>query len=509
MDGQKGDWPQALSDLDHSLAYNTLNCRAWDLKAAALRKLGRADEAKEAASKALPVDPLDLWGLHELDLLGGSGGAEIARGNSVQSYLELARDYAQAGLAGESEQVLKGLVATSPDANKVNPLVYYDLGYLAAQRHEAEEASQYYHLAAQMPPDYVFPFRLEEEKVLEAAIRTNPADARAPYYLGNLFYDRQPAAAIKMWEKSADVDGSFALVYRNLAQAYQQVENDTAKAITAMEKAVQLDQNDSRFLYELDTLYEAGNVPPQKRAASFRAHAAVAAQRSDALMQEAKVDLLLGQYDRSIQLLEAYHFHNWEGYGEIHDVYVDAHVLRGEREFKSGKYPEALKDYEASLEYPENLEVGRPYHEPRLPQVNYLLGLTYEKLGNRAKSRELFHQALAGEWRERRHGQPEMLYYQGMAALKLGQHSDAIQLFDQLIALGEKALAAGSEVDYFAKFGQRRSDRFRRADADYLIGLGNLGKGETAKAMAEFQAALGLNVNHLGATTQLAGTAGP
>ena len=54
------------------------------------------------------------------------------------------------------------------------------------------------------------------------------------------------------------MDSSFALVYRNLAQAYEQAENDTAKAITAMEKAVQLDRNNARFLYELDMLYEAG-----------------------------------------------------------------------------------------------------------------------------------------------------------------------------------------------------------------------------------------------------------
>ena len=57
-------------------------------------------------------------------------------------------------------------------------------------------------------------------------------------------------------------------------------------------------------------------------------------------------------------------------------------MLRGEGEFKAGKYQEALKDYEASLDYPENLEVGQPYHETRLPQIDYLMGLVYEKLGN-------------------------------------------------------------------------------------------------------------------------------
>jgi len=504
LDGQQAEWVPALADLDQSLALNSLNCRAWDLKAATLRNLGRTGEAKEAADRALAIDPLDLWALHELELLGGSEGAEIKRGDMVQSYLELAADYEEAGLAGDSEQVLKNLVAASPEANRVNPLVYYHLGYLAAQRHQMEGAASYYNLATQMPTDYVFPFRLEEVKVLEAAMQANPSDARAPYYLGNLLYDRQPAAAVKLWERAAALDGSFALVYRNLAQAYQQTENNTAKAIAAMEKAVQLDRNDARFLYELDALYEAGNEVPQKRATSFAANSAVAAKRSDALMQEAKVDLLLGRYDHAVELLNTHRFHNWEGYGEIHDVYADALVLRGEGKSQAGKYQEALRDYAAALEYPENLEVGRPYHETWLPEVNYLEGLAYQKLGNAAKSRELFEQSISREWRRRRREQPEMLYYQGMAALKLGRSSDARQFFDEMIAMGNDALAAGSEVDYFAKFGQKRSSRFRLADAHYLIGLGYLGKGEIAKAKTEFQTTLGLNVNHLGATTQLA-----
>ena len=507
LDGQKGEWSQALSDLDHSLAYGALNCRAWDLKAATLRKLGRIDEAKEAAHKALVVDSLDLWALHELGLLEGVAGPEINLGNIVQSNLELAVDYYQAGLAGESEQVLERLVAGSPDQNKVNPLVYYYLGYLAEQSHQPGEASKYFRLAAQMPSDYVFPFRLETVKVLEAAMQANPADARAPYYLGNLLYDRQPAAAIKMWEKSAAMDSSFALVWRNLGQAYEQAENNSTKAIAAMEKADGLDKSNAHFVCEVDMLYEAGNVSPQKRLALFESDPSVATKRSDAMMQEAKVYLLVGHYDQAIQLLEAHRFNNWEGYLDIHGLYMDTFLLRGEREFKAGKYLEALKDYEAALEYPENLEVAQPYHEIRLPQVDYLMGLAYEKLGNTTKSRELFQQATVAQWSEQSRRRPEMLYYQGLAALKLGRDSEANKIFDDLIAMGDKAMAAESDIDYFAKFGQKRSTRFRLADAHYLIGLGNLGKGETAKAQVEFQAVLKLNVNHLGATTQLSTSA--
>lgn len=502
--GRKGQWHQALSDLEHSLAYGNLNPKAWNLKAAALRKLGRVPEAQEAARKALAIDPLDLWATHELRLLNDGEPPHVDLGNAVESNLELAVDYYDAGLSAESEEVLKGLLAGAREPDKVSPLVYYYLGFLAGEAQKPEEASRYFHLAAQMPSDYVFPFRLETVGVLEAAAKANPADARAPYYLGNLLYDLQPSEAIKKWEKTAALDSSFPLVRRNLALAYEQAEKNTPKAIATMEKALQLDGNNSRFLYELDGLYEAGNVAPEKRLASFESHPSVAEKRSDALLQEIKVCVLVGRYEQALRLLKEHRFHNWEGEGQIHDVYMNAYLLEGEKEYQAGKYREAFEDYEAALAYPENLEVGRPYREARLPQVDYLLGLAHEKLGNSSKARELFGQAVI----LREEGPVEMEYYQGLAALKLGQNTQAQHYFDDLITRGEKALAGASDVDFFAKFGRRQSERQRLANAHYLVGLGNLGKGDTAKARAEFQEAVKLDVNHLGATTQLRASAG-
>ena len=503
LDGQRGGWPQALSDLDHSLAYNTFDCRAWDLKSAVLRRMGRAADAKEAVQKALAVNPLDLWGLHELGLIDANSQPQSFPGNTVQANLELAMDYYDAGLGSEAEEVLKQLAAASPDQNRVNPLIYYDLGYFAMQSGQPGDAAGYFHLAARMPTDYVFPFRLEEVKVLEAAMQANPGDARAPYYLGNLLYDRQPDVAVKEWEKSAAIDGSFSLVHRNLAQGYEQSQNDTPKAIASMERAVALDPDNARLRFELDMLYEAGNVAPQKRLASFESNPALAAERSDAMTQEAKVYLLVGRYEQALQLLKTHRFHNWEGYGDVHDVYVDACLLAGERELRAGKFNEALGDFQAALEYPENLEVGRPYHESRRPEVDYWLGVAYGKLGNSAESMEMFRQAVSAPGPEQGREQPEMLYYAGLAAQKLGRSAEATRFFGELIGKGDEALATRPEADYFAKFGQRRSRRLRLAEAHYVIGLGKLGMGEAAKARGEFQEALNLDVNHLGATTQL------
>src|SRR5438132_5002639 len=75
--------------------------------------------------------------------------------------------------------------------------------------------------AAQVSPDYCFPSRLEELIILRAAIAANPHDARAPYYLGNLLYDRRRyREAISLWEQSARLDPSFSVAGRNLSIGY-------------------------------------------------------------------------------------------------------------------------------------------------------------------------------------------------------------------------------------------------------------------------------------------------
>ncbi|HKT11890.1 MAG TPA: DUF5107 domain-containing protein [Terriglobia bacterium] len=506
LEGQKGNWAQAAALLDHSLDYNMQNAKAWDLKAVALRKQGQGQEAKQAARKALAINPLDLWAGNELKLMNASDQPKIALGDSLQSNLWLALDYYHAGLSGESEAVIKRLVAESPDTAKVNPLLYYYLGYFAQQLNQPGEASKYFGLARKMPSTYVFPFRVETVKVLEAAMKADPGNARTPYYLGNnLYFLDQPEAATRMWKKSTDLDSSFAPAWRNLAFAAEHAEKNTAKAISAMEKAVDLDKANAYYRYELDVLYEEGNVSPQKRLASLDVGQAGVARRSDALMQEIRVNVLLGRYDRAIELLKGHEFHNWEGEGDIHDVYMDAYLLRGNREFRESKYQEALQDYKASLLYPTNLEVGQPYRQARLAQVDYLMGVVEEKLGNSTRSQELFNEALASD---SRFMDPEMEYYQGLAALKLGRSAKAQQLFDSLIARGEKMSAGNADSGFFEKFGNGRSERHLMADAHFLIGLGNLGKGQTEKAREEFQEALKMDINHLGATAQLMAMSG-
>ena len=357
-----------------------------------------------------------------------------------------------------------------------------------------------------MPPDYCFPYQLESVDALKAALQLNPRDARAAYYLGNLLYDVQPENAMIAWQESIKNDPSFAIAHRNLGLALARVKNDLPGGIARLERAVQCDPKEPRFYAELDTLYERASVPHQKRLASLEKNHETVRTRDDSLLREIGLKVMVGQYDQAIGLLENRHFHLWEGgddeLSNVHELNVDAHLLRGQESFRARKYQEALKDFEAALDYPDRFEMGRPYRGGREPQIYYLIGTAYEALGNAAQAKESYRKSLEMKLGRGDSRQP-LLYFQGLSCRRLGQAAKAAQIFDDLIRNGQQRLR-GQSADFFAKFGGARSESAEKAQAHYLTGLGYLGKGLTVQARQELEAAHRLDINHLGVQTQLA-----
>ncbi len=507
---EKGNYSRALAFLNRCLSTNFPNSKAHILRCALLRKLGRFGEAIQAASMTLAADPLDFWAGNELYLARlGMGAIEeaekqlnqlkrVMRG-SVQNYLETATDYGSCGLWEEAVGLLTRFAESEKSPEAANPLVYYYLGYYSGKKGDHEQATRYYRRGSRMPPDYVFPFRLESIDMLRAASGHNTGDSRAPYYLGNLLFDSQPEKAITEWEKSRQLDGSFSIVHRNLGLAYARIRNDIPKAIASLERAISCNKNNPRLYLELDELYETGGVAPEKRLAFLENNQNAVTARDDLLSREIVLYVLLGQYDRAIQWLDNHLFHVWEGRGEIHDIYVDAHIARGEEYFRERKYRQALKDFQAALLYPKNLGVGPPRSGGRPPQVYYFIGTAHEALGDQFKAQEYYEKSAEATLRPG----TEIGYYQGLALRKLGRESEADRIFHGLVQTGRKSLVSASP-DYFAKFGEKQTEEVRRAQAHYILGLGYLGQGNPARARQEFERVLELNITHRRAGKMLA-----
>ncbi len=514
LDCLQGNYALALESCARSLAAGGLNSQAANLRSALLRRLNKAGEAAQLMGAILSFDPLDFQAANELYLaqreLGRMDKAnqtlarlkELMRGET-QSYLEMAMDYANAGLWTEAMEVVRRQIDAAPDPERVFPMLHYYMGWFAEKAGFNEEAAKHRQAAARMPSDFCFPFRYEEVAILRRAMQQNPSDPRAPYYLGNLLYDNQPGKAIQAWERARELDASFALVHRNLALGYSQTARDFTNAIVSLEKAIALNPKDPRFFFELDVLYEAAGTPVARRLDMLSGHHETVAIRDDAVSREAVLLTVTGQHDRAVEMVTQRRFHNWEGSSEAHNLYANALIERGLALFSAKRYSDALKDFTAALDYPANIEVGRPLRDPKAARIFYHIGAVHEALGDQARARQFYEKAVE----PKEGGASELQYCQALALRKLGREEDARRICEGLVKAGEAQSRAAETPDYFAKFGERQSERARRAEGHYLSGLGRLGLGQTAEAKAAFQQALQESPSHLGATSAMASIA--
>ncbi|MHA7963953.1 DUF5107 domain-containing protein [Paenibacillus sp. CAU 1782] len=517
---EKGNYAEALELADRSLIRNSRNYKSRNIKIAMLRKLGKLDQAEAFAEETIKLDAADYGSHYELALireaLGRKSDSEEMQGQlkvllrgASRNYLELASDYSQAGLYAEAANVL-GLLSESND-----PLVNYTLGYL----HEKlgnEASSQRYLLAGEKSlPDYCFPNSLFELQILEYVISVNGNDAKANYYLGNLLYDKKRhQEAIQHWEKSRSIDDSYSVVHRNLALAYYNKQGDAASARASLEKALQCDSSDARVLFELDQLYKKIGLPASERLDHLEKQEGMVGDRDDLYVEYVTLHNRLGQHNDAIHLLAARHFHPWEGgEGKVTGQYVLAHVELAKRHIGEGAFEKALELLHTALVYPQNLAEGK-LAGAQENNIYYYLGCAYEGLDQQAKAEEAFRIASQGLEEPTsamyyNDQPPEMIFYQGLAWLKLNDSHEAKRRFNKLVDYAEKHLFDDVKLDYFAvslpDFLVFDEDLNKKNEIHcrFMRGLGLLGLGHHKAAEAEFNEALTLDCNHMGAYLHL------
>ena len=507
--GKGGNSTRPLELIERALAANWHNHRARHLKIAFLRKLGRRDEAKAECELSLRHDRMNYGAAFErMYLHSDLGFRELLRDNA-QTYIEVALDYAHAGLWSEASGVLKEAPAT-------DPMVLYYLGWCEQVFDGGKRikpwAVEIFEEAARMSPDYCFPNRIECIAALETAMRLNPDDARAPYYLGNFWYaHRQYDDAILCWERSLRLDGSNPTAHRNLGLALLNKRGDAERALCHYERAFALDQTDARILFELDQLYIKIGKSPAERLTFLQQHQTCVDQRDDLTIQLATLHNLLGRPQAALDTIMGRVFHPWEGgEGKVTGQYVTSLIQLAREHIRLGDYDCAIDCLSRAREYPRNLGEGKLLTAPE-NDIHYHLGLAHELRGDSAAARAHFTAAAQGEFepaspRYYNDQPPERILYQGLAQEKLGMSDQARSTFERLIEYGEAHLHDEVTMDYFAvslpNFLVFEDDLTQRNHIHclYLIALGRLGLGERASAVSYFDEILARDPNHLGAS---------
>jgi tetratricopeptide (TPR) repeat protein len=522
----RGDFTAALNYVSSSLDANALNVRAYGLKAAILRHLNRTQEAIDLLSFATEkTDPLDVRLMAEKCLAIKDAKTTQTLVTTMVAHpataQEMGAEYANAGLWQDGIDVLLKVIEGTSNKESISPLVYYYLGDFAEKTGNTKSAGEYRHQAALQPTEYVFPFQYELVNVLRRAMEINPQDARAPYYLGNLLFDGQPAEATALWEKSAALDPKVPMVWRNLSVAYSHEpgENSVNKAISALEKAVALNDIYPTHFYELDKFYQSAGTPVEKRLAILEQNQKVVVKKDESLGALINLKTMVGKPEEAIALLKSRIFIISEGGSAFSSgqAWVDAYLVLGMKHYSKKQYKEALADFVTAVNLPENLRSEQRGF--RQTEINYWTGCAQAALGEKDKARQSWEKvASSGNNRTRASGgggqplvlirasQGEQRYYQALAKQKLGNKEGNEAVFHELVDSGTAALKQRedpSPADMPSFRSGRQSVRSNTAMAHYNMGLGYMGLSDKTKAREEFTAALKILPDYLSARIAL------
>jgi tetratricopeptide (TPR) repeat protein len=482
---KKQNWDEALDLIDRSLIRNWHNAKSRHLKVCILRKLGKTAVAGKLIEESLALDKFNFGVLFERYFLKPDRFSKPV-GFNIHTSIEFSLDFAFAGLFDEAIELLSSGIDEQKD-QLVYPMALYYKAWFEAQAGNVESSKKSLIEAANACPDYCFPNQVEAIVVLEWAKQQNPADSKAPYYLGNFWYNaRQYDEAIANWELSAKLDDSFPTVHRNLALAYFNKQNESAKALAALEKSFALDETDSRILMELDQLYKRLNYTHENRLAKLVRYPELVVDRDDLYLERATLYNQLSQYEKAFDLIMIRKFHPWEGgEGKVTGQYVFSLTEMAKIAIQNLEFKKAIELLEKAQLYPENLGEGKLYGAQE-NAIFFWLGNAYSGMGENEKAIQYWEKASSGISEPvpaifYNDQQPDTIFYQGLALVQLGRNDEAKARFKKLIDFGKAHLNDEFKLDYFAvslpdlQIWDDDLTKRNRQNCLNLIALGELG----------------------------------
>ncbi len=502
IDCRRRRWTAALEHLERALRVNVHHLQARDLQAVILRRLGRSEQAAAWLAETLRLDPTACLARY----LSG-----LSPEFDIQTHLDLAWDLWNARLADEAIGLLESLAMGI--SRNTTPMAAYTLALFYQHHGRADRAAALRTAAQKAPWGGCFPSRLDEIAALQAAMDADPSDARAPFYLGNLLYDRRRhEEAIRLWEKSVRLDPGFAPAWRSLGIGWFNIRHDQSAALDAYERAVAHAPADGRILYERDQLWKRVGVPPQKRLEALEQKREIVDLRDDLSIELVALYNLTDRPAEARRVLVSRRFQPWEGgEGMALAQHTRTFLKLGQAALAQGKAKEAVDRFTEALAAPVNL--GEAHHLlANQSPTHYWLALAYQAAGDDAAGRA--HHALAadakGDFQEMTvQTYSETTLYSALSMAELGHKQSARALLEILAEHSRSLSATPAEIDYFATslpnllLFTDDLDARQRERAKFLLAQANFGLGRIDPARQLLREILADNPNHADAADLL------
>jgi tetratricopeptide (TPR) repeat protein len=382
------DWKRAIHYASRSLDYNRMDLHARQVLMIARRKAGQPEKAAEQIETVLSELPLYHFARYEKYRLEKTADdpsaftALIRNELPWETCLEMAAWYESVGLTEEALELL----ACAGD----HPVAFYKRAGILHLMGRDDESRQALEKANTLSPENVFPFRSETLAALEWAATVSD-DWKISYYRGLICWaNGRKAEALQLLEACGEPP--YASFYLTRAKLRKQLPQTARAAYT-------------------DDLQKAGQMEASWRAgfAILNAHIENEAwpqvvETGEKYMKKYPQNYYIGlklargycetgQYAACIRLLNRLQVLPNEGAYAGRDVYRTANLYQAIDHLKNRRYGKAQSSLTASMQWPENLGVGKPYDnliDSRLE--NYLQSRIDAGKGDAAKAQEALKQ---------------------------------------------------------------------------------------------------------------------
>jgi tetratricopeptide (TPR) repeat protein len=355
---KKKDFHKSISYCKQALVNNTYNIKALELQAINQRLLKDAFSAKKTWDHLLELDPLN----HTVDFENylttpSEGNLQKFKNNlhnemPAENYLELAASYYELDLLSDAEQAV-----TVCNNNTIAK--YWKFYFLYAQQKPFEKALEEANASS---ADFVFPFRRLDLDVFATAILITK-DWKPLYYFALILKSKnvENPEFRSLFDFITNGQSSvpdYAPFYDMKSKIF--AADNPEKAITALKKAISIDNEGWRYYKALTELYNKQKQYEEALqiiAPFYKAHP----QQYIMGMLYARTLLFNNQYEAADKLLTGLQIIPFEGSTQGHELYRQAKLMQAIESIEKNESARAITLVNQAKEWPENLGAGKPY----------------------------------------------------------------------------------------------------------------------------------------------------
>jgi len=313
-----------------------------------------------------------------------------------------------------------------------NPLVLYLSGYYREKLGEA--GANDYALASQLSTLYVFPSTPEEKLALEAALRSNPADATAHALLGRWYFARSKTPeALREWKTARQLGARIPALEASLGLALLHEMHDFPGAFDAFKKGITNDPKNIENYFGAAAAMTLLGASAADRVKTLERYPNLKEIPNPLVYELALNRAESGDYEGAVALFQNRFFGREEGGTNVRQVWIEVRLQQAAGLAKAGNCQAALPIADRLGAPVPKLDFTADGLAPFLEssRTNYLLGAIYTACGNSEQAAAHFVQAAKAS------GTSEVLWAWA-ASRKLENYDDKIWR-DRLSAAASRA----------------------------------------------------------------------